>query len=287
MNKKDLIKKMENGGLFKIELPSHQHRLKTALLSRHGFSERRSDNSGYYKKKTTMSIIRKFVPIGAIAVIAILIAGGINYFKNSSPVVDQQDGSGKIGFNISDIIAPRQALAKEIVNASEKTVNAAGTLSPLMVTRRVGGATETSLMVGKDDYLNFLKEAKQAKDLSYAGDKVLPDGKRVKVLLYTLDTTPGEDDLKYSVLLGIDRDNMPVARIVYDSKAGGGIMFQQGEIGGNQPLPSGEGVQYGKIDPNAPQPKSIEEMMNFWTENLENQQESREKIDFDFEGIKK
>lgn len=66
----------------------------------------------------------------------------------------------------------------------------------------------------------------------------------------------------------------------------GGVMFQQGKINnGNQPSPSGEGVQYGKIDPNALQPKSIEEMMNFWTENLENQ--PQEQTDNDFEAIKK
>lgn len=130
-------------------------------------------------------------------------------------------------------------------------------------------------VTSKDDYIWFLKEAEQAKDLAYLGDKLLPDGKRVKVLHYTLDYSKicSRADCSYdphTIILGIDESNLPVVRINYNPKDGGGVMFQRGEIRNGQPLPSGqEGIQYGKLDPNAPQPKSIEEIMNFWTENLE------------------
>lgn len=268
MNKNDLIKKLENLNLPKVELPSHQLRLKMALL-----------NSDYFRKQTTMSLIKKLVPVGAIAMVAILVVG-IGFFGD-------RNGDGSF---------PRQAYAKELVDLAKeqltnlkagaaipnpttgivewKTPDADGnirdengnivfTTSPkgelVPVPREVPAVSET---VTKDFAL-LLEEAHQAKDLAYIGDKILPDGKRVRVLHFTKEGR--------TVILGIDEKNLPVVKIVSDGNYGGGIILEQGEIKNDQPsFPSGQGIQYGKIDPNKPQPKNIDEMMNFWTENLEN-----------------
>lgn len=64
MNKEELIKKLENLDLPEVELPSHQRRLKMALL-----------NSGYWKEKITMNRIKQFAPIGAVAIVAVLVIG--------------------------------------------------------------------------------------------------------------------------------------------------------------------------------------------------------------------
>lgn len=255
MNKNDLIKKLEDLDLPEVELPGHQRRLKMALLT-----------SDYFKKQTTMTLIKRFAPIGAVAVITLFVVIGVNYSKNPSLVDEQSSGllEEPLGDSspitrILDGISPKQAWAKEIIEKSTEVVRTADALPSLAVTKRVGGATEVSVTVSKDDYLNFLKEARQSKDLAYIGDKVLPDGKKVRVLLYTLDYSETNTSPQYAALLGIDDDDIPVVRIVYDTKTMGGVMFEKGPSNG----------------------KSVEEMMNFWTDNLENQpQEQQEQTDF-------
>lgn len=258
MNKNDLIKKLENLDLPQVELSSHRHRLKTALL-----------NSGYFKKQTTMTLIKKLAPVGAVAVIALFVVIGGNYSKNPSSVDEQSVddllqqplGNSSPISHILDGISPRQAWAKEIVEKSAEVVRTADTLPSLAVTKRVGGATEVSVTVSKDDYLNFLKEARQSKDLAYIGDKILSDGKKVRVLLYTLDYSETNTSPQYAALLGIDDNDIPVVRIVYDTKTMGGVMFEKGPSSG----------------------KSAEGMMNFWTDNLENQPQDQ----IDFKAIQK
>ena len=268
MNKDDLIKKLKSIDIPEIELQSHRRRLRLALL-----------NSGYFKEKTIMSLLKKFAPIGSVAVIALLVVAGVNYFKNPS--------------SVSNLSLTPAAYAKELVTESQKqltdmkamaalpnpltgfiewkmsdadgnirdekgniifTTTPEGELVPL--SREVPAVSETITK----DFALLLEEAHQAKDLAYIGDKVLPDGKKVKMLHFTKEG--------HTVILGIDENNLPVVKIIDDGN-GGGIILEQGKIKNDQPLPSGQGIQYGKIDPNAPQPKSIEEMMNFWTENLE------------------
>lgn len=252
MDKNDLIKKLENLDLPEVGLPSHQRQLKTALF-----------NFGYRKEKTTMFIFKKLAPVGAVAVIAFVVAVGVNYLKNPSLVVEQSNLSTDELINNSsplsrflDGISPRQAWAKEIIEKSSEVARVAQALPSLVVTKRIDGGTEVSATVDKNDYLNFLKEAKQAKDLSYIGDKILPDGKRVKVLLYSLDYSETNTSPQYAALLGIDENDIPVVRIIYDTKTMGGVMFEKSPVSG----------------------KSVEEMMNFWTENLENQ--SQDQTDF-------
>lgn len=97
MNKNDLIKKLENLDLPEVNLPSHQRRLKTALF-----------NSGYWKEKTSMSIFKKFAPIGSIAVIALLVVAGVNYFKGSSSV------------SVNNLLLTPAAYAKELVTEAQK-----------------------------------------------------------------------------------------------------------------------------------------------------------------------
>ncbi|MCX6813063.1 MAG: hypothetical protein NTV77_01040 [Candidatus Azambacteria bacterium] len=264
MNKDDLIKKLENLDLPEVELPSHQRRLKMALL-----------NSGYFKKQTTMSTLKKFAPLGFVAVFALLIVVGVSYWNKPSltPAAYAKELVAEAQKQIADIKAVAAFPDPSTGVIQWKTPDADGnirdekgniifTTTPegelVPAPREVPAVGQT---ITTKDFALSLEEAYQAKDLVYLGNKVLPDGKRVRVLRFTKE---GQ-----TVILGINENNLPVVKIVYDGKTGGGIMFQQGEIKNGQPLPSEQGVQYGKIDPNAPQPKSVEEMKNFWTENLE------------------
>lgn len=278
MNKDDLIKKLENLDLPEIELPSHQRRLKMALL-----------NSGYFKKQTTMSLLKKFAPIGAVAVIALLAVVGVNYFKNPSLVEESDTGllqepldNSSPLTRILDGISPRQAWAKELVGLAQEqltnlkavaampnpstgfvewktpdadgnirdekgniiyTTTPEGELVPMPYEVPVVSETITK------DFALLLEEAYQAKDLAYIGDKVLSDGKKVKMLRFTKEGS--------TVILGIGENNLPVVKIVSDGETGGGIILEEGPSSG----------------------KSVEEMMNFWTENLEQPK--------DFEAIQK
>lgn len=226
MNKDDLIKKLGNIDLPEINLPTHQHRLKTALL-----------NSGYLKKQTTMSLIKKFAFVGTIAVMAILVVG-FGFFGNQ--------GGGKF--------SSRYAYAKELVSQAQKQLDEMGVavaisdgktgvvkwLTPdadgnirdekgniIFTTSPKGGLVPVSndpsslngLVTMKDEFDLVLEDASRAKDLEYLGDKVLPDGKRIKVLRFTKE--------KRTFILGVDEKNLPVAKIViyYDDKGnvvGGG-----------------------------------------------------------------
>lgn len=291
MNKDDLIKKtrseivelLENLDLPEVELPTHQRQLKTALL-----------NSGYWKNKKTMSLLKKFAPIGAIAVIALLVVVGTSVFRNPSSV------------SRNNLLEPQMAYAKDLVNKSEealnkkagaivavpnpttgvvewKTPDADGSIrrdekgNIVFITQdgklvpapyEVPNPNGFNYAFTKESFLNFLEEAKQAKDLVYLGDKI-QDGKKIKVLRFT-------DDKGNTTILGIDENNLPVMRISYGKNAGGGVMFQQGEIkDGNLSLPSGEniqksgGAQYGKINPNEFKQMDLEQQIKYWTESLE------------------
>lgn len=103
MNKDDLIKKLENLDLPEVEFPSHKRQLKMALL-----------NSGYFKKQTTMSLLKKFAPIGAVAVITLLIVVGVSYFKNPSSVSQ------------NSILLTPVAYAKELVTEAQKQLTRGG-----------------------------------------------------------------------------------------------------------------------------------------------------------------
>lgn len=90
MNKDDLIKKLENLDLPKIELPNHQRRLKMALL-----------NSGYFKERTTMSLLKKAIPVGSVIAIAAIIAvislnfnGSVLPLLNGRPALNTLNSSG-------------------------------------------------------------------------------------------------------------------------------------------------------------------------------------------------
>lgn len=287
MNKNDLIKKLENLDLPEANLPSHQRRLKMALL-----------NSGYWKERTSMSLLKKFAPVGAVAVIALLVVVGVNYFKSSSSV------------SVNNLSLTPAAYAKELVSETKerliKSKAVAGYVEPtsglfqwqetdadgnirdekgriIFITDQDGKLVPTprevpaaAYTLTAESFLSFLEEAKQAKDLTYLGDKRVGDpakplstvGRKIRILQFT-------DEKGNTAILGIDENNMPVVKIVYNDKGGvgGGVIFQQGEMkNGNQPVPSGasgEGVQYGKIDPNAPKPLDWEDHVKYWTENLE------------------
>ncbi|MFZ2146581.1 MAG: hypothetical protein WAV28_05110 [Sedimentisphaerales bacterium] len=168
MNKDDLIKKLENLDLPEVELQSHQRRLKMALL-----------NSGYWKGETTMSLLKKAVPVGGIVTIATIIVVFIFTFKGATP----------------------QASAQEIAQKSYKTVAS--------LSQEQQGALKQEMHI---DVLTILQEAQNAKDLraltydqvvsEYPENAKLIDSRNVKFLEFT-----NADGLK--ILLGLDQNNLP------------------------------------------------------------------------------
>jgi hypothetical protein len=279
MNKEDLIKKLENIELPEIEIQSHQRRLRLALL-----------NSGYWKEKTFMSLLKKFAPIGAVAVIALLVVVGVNYFKSPSLVSRN-----------SLLVAP-EVYAKELVGKAEEQLTKvkamAGYVEPstnyvvwkepdadgnirdekgniIFITDQEGKLVPAPREVPAvaytftaESFLSYLEEAKQAKDLTYLGDKRVGDpshplsavGRTIKVLQFT-------DSKGNTTILGIDENNLPVVRLSFNKTVGGGVIFQPADRGS---APSGEapGVNYGKISDGTPQP-DFEQQIKYWTENLE------------------
>ena len=78
MNKNNSIINLENIELPDIELQSHRMQLKRALLARRGFGS----DSGYFNRAF---MLKKILPIGAVAIIALVVAL-INFSpKNSTP----------------------------------------------------------------------------------------------------------------------------------------------------------------------------------------------------------
>lgn len=275
MNKEDLIKKLENIDLPEVELQSHKRRLKTALL-----------NSGYFKKQTTMSLLKKIAPIGAVAVIALFVVVGVNYFKNPSSV------------SRNNLLMSQAVYAKELVSLAQEQLTRGGiagfpdpttgiiqwkepeadgnirdekgniifTTTP----NDVGSSDEISYTFTKDSFLSSLKEAENAKDLTYLGDKRVGDpakplsaiGRKIRIVQFT-------DNKGNTTILGIDENNLPVVRMSFNktSGAGGGVIFQPADKGS---VPNGEtpGINYGKISDGTPQP-NLEQQIKYWTENLE------------------
>jgi len=264
--------------------------LKRSLLEK--YHEREVESRGNFVLKLTtirefitMKNIKWFVPAGAVAVIALLVVIGTIFFKNPSSVSE------------NSLLEPQVAYAKDLVNKAEEVLNKskaiAGYVEPttglfqwkepdadgnirdekgniIFVTQDgklvpapyevPGQGKVMDYTFTKESFLNSLDEAKQAKDLTYLGDKI-QDGKRIRVLQFT-------DSKGNTTILGIDESNLPVVRISFNKNAGGGVMFQQGEVNGNE-IQRPEGIQYGKIDPNAPKPMDLEQQIKYWTENLE------------------
>lgn len=134
----------------------------------------------------------------------------------------------------------------------------------------VGSSDEISYTFTKDSFLSSLKEAENAKDLTYLGDKRVGDpakplsavGRKIRIVQFT-------DNKGNTTILGIDENNLPVVRMSFNktSGAGGGMIFQPADKGS---VPNGEtpGINYGKISDGTPQP-NFEQQIKYWTENLE------------------
>jgi len=182
----DLIKKLENLKMPEIEIQSHRQKLKMALL-----------NSGYFKEKTTMFLLKKFAPIGAVAVIALVLVIGFGLLKQPTP----------------------DTYAKELIAKTEAAVlNHQGNIT--LLPKNAISYTASPELVKE-----WVVEAKEAEDLRYLGKETI-DGKYVEVLSYT-------DSKGNSNILKIDKDNLPVSRsIVIKDEAGkkvAGIEFGKAE----------------------------------------------------------
>src|SRR6516165_9364243 len=79
MNKDDLIGRLENVDLSEIALPGHQRRLGKALL-----------NSGCFKERTIMSLLKRTSPVGGAIAAGLLAAVLIVGFKATPSVSAQQ-----------------------------------------------------------------------------------------------------------------------------------------------------------------------------------------------------
>jgi hypothetical protein len=181
MNKDDLIKKLENLDIPEVELQSHRRRLKMALL-----------NSGYWKGETTMSLLKKAVPVGGIVAIAAIIVVFSFIFKGTTPQADAQQIAQKSYQAVSSLTPEQQGKLKHSIGIGFGTGIGYGT--PI-------------------DVRDLLQEAQNAKDLEvltyeeFASQCPVPpdpEGKlrNLKFLQFT-----NADGLK--VILGLDQNNLP------------------------------------------------------------------------------
>jgi hypothetical protein len=127
-NKDELIKKLENIEVPELRIHSHQRWLRLALL-----------NSGYFKEKSTMNLLKKSIPVGGvIAIIAIIAVFGL-VFKGTGTEVS----------------------AKEIAQRSFKAV------SSLTPAQQESLRQEHHLTGGPEELLNQAQNAEDLKVLSY------------------------------------------------------------------------------------------------------------------------
>lgn len=107
-----------------------------------------------------------------------------------------------------------------------------------------------TFIVDFEKFRESLKEAKEAKDLEYLGDKLLNDQKRIKVIKYT-------DKDGNLVILGIDENNLPYVKLI--------------KIMNKELIDLDDLVIYSSTETIYPDVLSnmhIDDLYKFWTENL-------------------
>lgn len=221
-------------------------------------------------------LIKRLAPVGVIAVLALLVLGGVN-FLNDRSLTDETLTVEPVKSKtiLGNLLSPRTAYAKEIINQSIASVEKVTIemVDGKPVVKKQNGEIvtldqeNTGYAFTKESMLDSLKEAEESKGLNYLGDKV-KDGRRIRVLQFT-------DNKGNTTILGVNEDNLPIVRFAYNKDKGaasGGVIYESGS--GTNPsresqMQNGEGgVNYGRIDPNAPRP-DFEQMLKEWTENLE------------------
>ena len=173
MDRDDLIKELENLDLPEVELPSHQRRLKMALLK-----------SGYWKgERTTMSLLKKqIVPVGGIVAIIAIIAVVSFVFKSATPQAFAQEIARKSYQAVSSLTAEQQEALKKTTGALDAR-----------------NLLEEALSAEDLKVLTYDEFASQ-----YPPVPPDPQGK-----LHTLTFLQFTHSNGMTVVLGIDQDNLP------------------------------------------------------------------------------
>ena len=171
MNTDDLIKKLENLDFPKVELPSHQRRLKMALL-----------NSGYYKGETTMSVLQKrIVPVGGVIAIAAIIVVFSFVFRSATPPVSAQAIAQKSYSKVASLSPEQQETLKRTT----------GRLDTYDLLEEALSAEDLKVLT----YEEFASQCPVPPD---------PDGKLDTLMFLQFTHSNG-----LTVILGIDQDYLP------------------------------------------------------------------------------
>jgi hypothetical protein len=243
MEKEDLIKKLETVEVPKIELQSHKSRLKVALLTFHSFS-----NTLNLKVRRFL-MAKKFVPIGAVALVALLIAGVVF-----------------IGLNLHSKVDAREVVNKAV--EAVKSENSVGFIDPVTgmivwkgadpdgkIRDPQGNVIATTTPDGKvkpvnaekyvftpESFLSVLEEAREAQDLTYLGNTVLPNGEKVKIFRFT-------DKKGITNIVGIDKNNLPVVGFAYKIDKDSGTAFMTEIVGSSGSAEAEISISGGTTEP--------------------------------------
>jgi hypothetical protein len=109
MQNDDFLKQLENLDLPQIELPTHQRRLKMALL-----------NSGYWEKQPARTRVKKVVPVGTL--VAVLAIAGIVSFTGPPSQVSAQDIAQKSYERVVSLPADQQAKVSAKLRLDSRTI---------------------------------------------------------------------------------------------------------------------------------------------------------------------
>jgi len=278
MEKEDLIKKLETVEVPKIEIQSHKSRLKVALLTFHSFSNAPNP------KVRRFSMAKKFAPIGAVVLVALLIAGVMFIGLKPRSKVDAREVVNKAveavksengavfidletGMLVWKGVDPDGKIRDPQGNVIAIT-NPDGKIEPVNV------ENAEKYVFTPESFLSTLEEAREAQDLTYLGNKVLSNGEKVKIFRFT-------DKKGITNIVGIDKNNLPVVGFAYRIDKDGGFMTEiVGSIGsadeisisGGNTEPGDSGISRGSISDKVPSEDfvaKLQERIKYWTENLE------------------
>lgn len=270
MEKEDLIKKLETIEVPEIEVRSHRGRLKMALLTFHNFGEK-DLSSNPMRRMTMFKKFKKFVPIGVVALVTLLVVGVMLIGKQPHSTAYAREMvnnametlRGKSSVPIADpttgtVTWKEPDSEGNIRNEQGHIIFSTDSEGKLVY---VSGGEVIEYTFTVDSFLASLQEAEQAKDLTYLGNKVIASGQKIKILKFT-------DEKENTNILGIDKDNMPVVRFAYSKDGGGGV--SSGVMQGTSSItdPDNPGIGGEKTGDDTVL-IDLEHQINYWTENLE------------------
>jgi len=275
MEKEDLIKKLETVEVPKIELRSHKSRLKVALLTFHSFSNAPNP------KVRRFLMFKKFAPIGAVALVALLIAGvmfiGLKPHStvNAREVVNKAVEAVKSENGVGFIDPVTGMFVWKVADPDGKIRDPQGNvIATTTPDGKVKPVNEEKYVFTPESFLSALEEAREAQDLTYLGNKVLPNGEKVKIFRFT-------DKKGITNIVGIDKNNLPVVGFAYKIDKDSGPAFMTEIVGSSESAEAEISISGGTTEPGdsggsvsdkVPSEDFIaklQERIKYWTENLE------------------